>query len=206
MAQDQPTETAANLFARKGGARAASGLRLLEQQAGHTEPVQLRAGRAAADGVPLETANAPELGEAASLGPGGFTEAERRDAASDAPAEAAPRQPEHVSREPEPVAPEAPPANASSTGPADIDNALAEIGQETQLPFVARLIATLPGDGIARRLLISVGFIAALLACVGVGYGISVLVRGGATQGGAVIAGKAMGLNAPQHAPSDGAR
>lgn len=185
MAQDQPTAMPSNLFARKGGARAASGLRLLEQQAGGTEPVQLRADRAAGDAAPPEVPSAPELGEAASLGPGGFTEAERQDAAPDAPAEEAPREPEHGPREPEPVAPDTPPTGASSAGPADIDNALAEIGQETQTPFAARAIGALPRGDIARRLLIPIGFVAALLACVGVGYGISLLVRGGATDTGA---------------------
>jgi len=165
MPQDKEIAARSSLFARKGTARAASGLRLLDPQAEGDQPAQAAT---AATGEESQARAASDLAEAASLAPGGFTTVARQ---STAPIADAPH-------ETETAAPVGGAAGASAVGPAEIDSALADAAEVAGAAPLAQLAAYVRRRDVVRRLLISIGFVAALLACVGVGYGVSLLAGG----------------------------
>jgi len=166
MPQDKEIAAQSGLFARKGTARAASGLRLLEPQAEGDQPVPAAT---AANGAESHARAVGDLAEAASLAPGGFTAVARQ---STAPIADAP----HGTETAGPVVGGA--AGASAVGPAEIDSALADAAEVAGDAPLAQLAAYVRRRDVVRRLLIASGFVAALVACVGVGYGVSLLVGG----------------------------
>ena len=172
MAKENIASSGSQLFADKGRARPASGLRSIYPEAENDDDPQIPAVPAKPPDSLQLASDDDELGEAASLQAGGF-----RPAVAETPTLAPPDAGE--------VNQENRGSSLATAGPAHIDTALAEAASPSTGARATEQTTLLARSTRLHPLVIGAGFAALLLASLGIGYGISLIANGGPADNGA---------------------
>lgn len=182
MAEQQSAAPAPQMFAHKGAAQPASGLRSVTPEVAGADAPPASAAAASPRQSSPPRSDDNELAEAASLGVSGFTTAGREMAAPPAPAVAA--------QEPGAAVADRPHPNAALAGPAGIDSALAEaVSAPRRLSPLQQAVFAGRGNvsNISRPIIVGAAFAALLAVSLGIGYGISTIAHGAASGDGADV-------------------
>ena len=195
MARENIASPGSRLFANKGTAQPASGLRSIHPEVEPDEDPQIPAVPAKSGDSLQRAPGDSEFADAASLQAGGFKTADLED----------PAPPARDTVEPDTgeVSQELRVSNMATAGPADIETALAEAASPSTEVAATRTSALLARSATLHPLVVATAFAALLLASLGIGYGISIIARGGPAEDGAVAPADAVRSQAPRSLPSN---
>lgn len=176
MAKEDIASSGSQLFADKGRARPASGLRSIFPEADHDEDPQIPAVPTKPPDSSSLASEEGELTDAASLQAGGF-----KTAIVDEPE---PPKPDVGTPDAGKVPQETPVSSLAAAGPAHIDTALAEAVSPSTDARAADQATLFARSARLHPLVIGAAFAALLLASLGIGYGISLIAGGGSAKQG----------------------
>jgi hypothetical protein len=179
VARENIAPSGSPLFADKGSARPASGLRSIYPDAEHDDDPQVPVVPVKSPDPALRAVEPDELAEAASLQAGGFAEPEIAE-----------------------VFPEIPETSTATAGPAEIETALAEADRPSTEGSAAQTTGLIARIGALHPLVIGGAFAALLIASLVIGYGVSVVAGAGSAGENAVAPADATRSDTPR--PSDG--
>jgi poly-gamma-glutamate capsule biosynthesis protein CapA/YwtB (metallophosphatase superfamily) len=194
VARENIAPSGSPLFADKGSARPASGLRSIYPDAEHDDDPQVPVVPVKSPDPALRAVEPDELAEAASLQAGGFKTAVLEEPAPPTPDAAEPEIAE--------VFPEIPETSTATAGPAEIETALAEADRPSTEGSAAQTTGLIARIGALHPLVIGGAFAALLIASLVIGYGVSVVAGAGSAGESAVAPADATRSDTPR--PSDG--
>ena len=196
MARENIASSGSALFADKGGARPASGLRSIYPDAEHDEDPQLPVAPIKSPDPVQFAAEPDELAEAASLQVGGFKPALLED----------PAPPTRGAGEPETAEPlsDSSVSDTATAGPAEIETALAEADRPPTEDPAAQATGLIVRSGTLHPLVVGGAFAALLLASLVIGYGVSRFAGAGPAGENTVAPADQSRPDAPRPRPSDG--